>query len=137
MFSLGLGRCVRKGGGVGTWRWPPEGPRPDDLSAAAYQLPSLFDSGETVSIEAWRRHRSHLLAGLAEHIYGFTPAGGSLAEVTLLSRQPMLGSRATRSEWIMTVDGPRGSLDVPLVVFQPAHPVTLAGSPVFLGMNIV
>jgi hypothetical protein len=103
----------------------------------SYELPSLLDAGETPSIEAWRRNRSRLLDGLAEHIYGFTPDGGSLAELTLLSRQPMLGSRGTKTEWIMTVEGPRGSLDVPLVVFQPADPVVPEGSPVFLGMNIV
>jgi hypothetical protein len=104
---------------------------------ASYELPPLLDTGETPSIEAWRRNRRRILDGLAEHIYGFTPDGGSLTEATLLARQPILGSRGTKSEWIMTVEGPRGSLDVPLVVFQPADPVVPAGSPVFLGMNIV
>src|ERR1700744_3727709 len=73
---------------------------------------------------------------MTEHIYGYTPVGGALAGVTLLSRQPVLGSRGTMTEWLMTVAGPRGSMDVPLLVIQPADTAAASGSPVFLGMNI-
>jgi hypothetical protein len=37
----------------------------------------------------------------------------------------------------MTVAGPRGSMDVPLLVVQPTDSVAASGSPVFLGMNIL
>jgi hypothetical protein len=120
-----------------TWRWPADRPQREGSASVRYELPALFGGDNFPSIEAWRGHRRRLLDGLAEHIYGYTPADGSLAGVTLLSRQPVLGSRGIMTEWLMTVAGPRCSMDVPLLVFQPADSVPAGGSPVFLGMNIV
>ncbi len=119
------------------WRWPAQGPQCEGSAGVRYELPALFGADDFPSIENWRHRRRRLLEGLAEHVYGYTPADGSLASVTLLSRQPVLESRGTMTEWLMTVAGPRRSMDVPLLVVQPADSVAASGSPVFLGMNIL
>lgn len=120
------------------WRWPDDRSAPVGASAPPpYDLPRLLPDGERATIEAWNSRRGCLLGEFAEHVYGYTPTGGSLAGVTLQSRGSMEGSLGTQSHWIMTVQGPRGTRDVPLAIFEPADYAGPRGAPVFLGMNIV
>jgi hypothetical protein len=122
---------------VREWRWPDEqAAQVAGATDAAYTLPSLLDRTPPTA-QGWKRRRRALLDAFAESTYGYTPDGGSLAGLTLQSRQGGGGAPfGLRSEWVMTLRGTRGTLDVPLTIFEPAQPAAPAGSPVFLGMNI-
>ncbi|MCL2795789.1 MAG: hypothetical protein FWD85_10830 [Microbacteriaceae bacterium] len=116
------------------WHWPPNGAAP--ATRIAYELPELMPGAarDAVSTAAWRARRGALLDGLAETTYGFTPSGGGLAGLHLVHEQPHLNG--IRTDWLMTVAGPRGAMDIPVRSYRPAAPPA-GGAPVFLGMNIV
>jgi hypothetical protein len=115
------------------WRWPGSGDRASD--EAYMELPPLLPSGLPATSEAWQRNRETLLGAFAENVFGYTPSGGSLAELTLCDSGPIFGSLGIVSHWLMTVEGPRGTLDIPLLVIIPSS-APPRGAPMFLGMNI-
>jgi hypothetical protein len=115
------------------WRWPTAVDRREQARYA--ELPGLIDQGKAPSPAEWARRRRTLIDEFSELVFGYTPTTGRLADLVLLSRQEILGGRGVDSQWLMTVQGPRGTLDVPVRVMTPAaqesRPV-----PLFLGMNI-
>lgn len=119
------------------WRWPDErAAERAEATPAAYSLPSLL-GGAPPTTQSWRRRRRALLDDFAESTYGYTPDSGSLAGLTLQSRQGGGDSPfGPCSHWMMTLRGPRGTLDVPLLIVEPLASAA-GGSPVFLGMNII
>ena len=72
----------------------------------------------------------------ASNVYGRTPAGGGLAGVQLVSKKVgALDGLATRLEMVATLSGPRGTLEMPVLLYLPENASRAQPVPAFLGLN--
>lgn len=101
-------------------------------------VPNLWspDKGSDQSIDRWEsRRRSELLRLFADQVYGRTPPGGRIDDLTMDSRNDhALNGSAIRIEADLVLVGPAGARTVSLLIYAPAsaagHP-----APAFLGLN--
>ncbi|MFB9964308.1 glucuronyl esterase domain-containing protein [Sinosporangium siamense] len=103
-------------------------------SGAPYDLPSLWEAdGAAPSIARWERRRERIRESFANAVYGHTPTGGRLDDVTVVSRRAdALGGSAIRIEADLILAGPLGVRRASLLVYAPVSDTPV---PAFLGLN--
>jgi hypothetical protein len=101
--------------------------------------PSLWSAtfAAQPSVAHWEsQRRARLLHAFASHVYGRTPEGGGLGDVTVHTRKhEALAGGATRIEADLTLVGPRGTRTAALLVYLPAGASPAAPVPALLGLN--
>ncbi|MBO0868890.1 MAG: hypothetical protein J2P15_10020 [Micromonosporaceae bacterium] len=104
-----------------------------------YRLPGLWpaEQGRERSVARWESaRREELVRSFAEHVYGHTPDGGALGDVTVHSRHyGALGGRAVRIEADLALTGPRGVRTASLLVYAPPAAGPDRPAPTLLGLN--
>lgn len=101
---------------------------------AAYVLPSL---GADRGSDHWRTsRRRQLLDTFAANVYGWTPEGGAIGDITVVNRiDGALDSLATITDYDLTLTGPRGLRTVAVLLFVPAAASATSPAPALLGLN--
>lgn len=103
-----------------------------------YDLPSLWPPGNAgrPTAASWDARRAQLLQAFASQVYGRTPEGGGLGEVTVRTRRDdALGGCGSRIEADLTMVGPRGTSTASLLVYLPAAAPAAGPVPALVGLN--
>lgn len=109
------------------------------MTPAPYHLPGLWprDNPQGPSVAAWEStRRGQLVGSFASHVYGHTPDGGGLGDISVHSRRDdALDGSARRIEADLTLVGPKGTRTASLLVYLPAAASALRPVPAVLGLN--
>ncbi|HEY2670442.1 MAG TPA: hypothetical protein VGJ07_08720, partial [Rugosimonospora sp.] len=91
------------------------------------------------SVALWEStRRGQLVDSFASHVYGYTPDGGGLGDISVHTRRDdALDGSAARIEADLTLAGPKGTRTASLLAYIPAAASALRPVPALLGLNFV